>query len=354
MSTLLTETGLKLFGRFELQPSHTATPFIEQAQQWPTTLWEAIVEAGMPYAMLAEKHGGFGFEETEIFDLLALAARYDTPVPLGETLLANWLFAQAGLPLTEKPCAIVSGLTFSKASNPHRISGRSVRVPFGRHLSCIAALANSDDGSPYLIQINNKVSCETLSHNLSGEARDTVVFDIPIESASIKPLPITAKMLYSRCALLRASAMSGAMEAALERCVSYANERKQFGRPIGKFQAIQHYLATMASEVAAVRMAVTSASRLWNQGDQFLLASAAAKVRAGEAAGIVIKHAHQIHGAIGFSWEYALHPLTRKLWAWREEYGNETYWSEYIGEYLIEQGPNSLWPNLTYTAEAMQ
>jgi alkylation response protein AidB-like acyl-CoA dehydrogenase len=147
---------------------------------------------------------------------------------------------------------------------------------------------------------------------------------------------------------MRAAQMGGAMEAALEYATQYANDRVQFGRPIGKFQAIQHQIALLAEEAAAAQMAVDSAaSRFAERRPDAELAAAAAKIRAGEAAGKITEIAHQVHGAIGFTEEHTLHYLTRRLWSWRDEFGNETYWAGVLGRHIVDAGAAGLWPLIT-------
>jgi alkylation response protein AidB-like acyl-CoA dehydrogenase len=77
------------------------------------------------------------------------------------------------------------------------------------------------------------------------------------------------------------------------------------------------------------------------------LALAAAKIRAGEAAGAVAEIAHQVHGAIGFTEEHSLHYLTRRLWSWRDEFGHEGFWAAELGRRVAEAGPDQLWPLIT-------
>src|SRR5690606_3904796 len=84
----------------------------------------------------------------------------------------------------------------------------------------------------------------------------------------------------------------------------------------------------------------------------FCLKAGAAKLRAGEAAGVCAAIAHQAHGAIGVTREYSLHPLTRRLWSWRDEYGSEAYWAERIGKAAMAEGADRLWSWLTQTGEA--
>ena len=127
--------------------------------------------------------------------------------------------------------------------------------------------------------------------------------------------------------------MSGALRRVLDMTVAYATQRRQFKVAISRFQAVQQMLAAMAGEVEAATAAVASAveqptpSRI-----------AAAKVRAGDAAGQVASLAHQVHGAIGVTEEYHLHHLTRRLWAWRDEFGNEARHARALGEALAVAG----------------
>ena len=80
------------------------------------------------------------------------------------------------------------------------------------------------------------------------------------------------------------------------------------------------------------------------------LAIAAAKLRTGEAAGNGAAIAHQVHGAMGFTQEYPLHYATRRLWSWRDEFGNESYWAERLGAMLLARGGDALWLDLTARA----
>jgi|TARA_B110000967_G_scaffold42674_1_gene42668 acyl-CoA dehydrogenase len=118
--------------------------------------------------------------------------------------------------------------------------------------------------------------------------------------------------------------------------VNYVNIREQFGRPIAKFQAIQHHFAALAGEVASIACTADVArlsliKNKFNSNDTDI-AIASAKVRAGISGAKVIRIAHQVHGAIGFTDEYKLHRFTRRIWSWREELGNEMIWSRRLGQ----------------------
>ena len=140
--------------------------------------------------------------------------------------------------------------------------------------------------------------------------------------------------------------MAGAIESLLQQCVRYSTERRQFGRPIGNFQAIQHNLAVLAGHAAAASIAAERAFAAADSGN-LAFHVAAAKIRAGEAAGIAAGLAHAVHGAIGFTYEHSLHFATRRLWSWRAEFGGESHWSAELGRHVTARGADLLWPDLT-------
>lgn len=144
-------------------------------------------------------------------------------------------------------------------------------------------------------------------------------------------------------AFARTCQIAGALDAALSLSVTYVNERQQFGRPLGKFQAVQQSLASFACEAAAANCAAMGAAQALDCGDaEFEIA--AAKLRANRAVEVGTTVAHQVHGAIGFTQEYSLHHLTRRLWQWRSEFGNDAYWSRKLGSAVAKRGADSFWP----------
>lgn len=145
-----------------------------------------------------------------------------------------------------------------------------------------------------------------------------------------------------RGALVRAVQMAGALERVRELSVQYAAERRQFGQPLNRFQAIQQQLAELAAEVALANAAVDQAV-----ADPSAERVAVAKVVAGQAAGRAAAIAHQVHGAIGFTHEHRLHRFTTCLWRWRDEFGTEASWSETLGGRVVDAGGDALWATVT-------
>lgn len=299
---------------------------------WPAALWQAIEEAGFALALLPEEDGGFGLTPEEAVEPLRIAASVAAPVPLAETMLANWLLARAGLPLAEGPAAVAFGAAKG--------------VPFGRHLALLVLCEGTGEGC----RISSlPVAGGDWRHgtSIAGEPRDDL--DTLPQATGTAHLGLNPQVPRAIAAALRAQQIAGAVQAVLEMTTRYAGERVQFGRALGKFQAIQQYLAVMAGETAAAgaaaQMAALALPLAGLHPERLILLAAAAKIRTGEAAGKAADLAHQIHGAIGFSQDYPLHRLTRRLWSWRDDDGREAEWSAMLGAALTKGGP--LWPQIT-------
>ena len=188
--------------------------------------------------------------------------------------------------------------------------------------------------------------------SIAREPRDHVVFNGASGVSATFPTASDNSPARLLGALIRSAQMAVSMRKALDMTVQYATERLQFGRPIAKFQAIQHYLAIIAGEYAAA-LAITGAAeqsfiRSVEKGQTLdMLPIASAKVRTGEAANIICSLAHQIHGAIGFTEEYILHRFTHRLWSWRNDYGTESEWAVQLGNIAAKRGADEIWSDLT-------
>jgi alkylation response protein AidB-like acyl-CoA dehydrogenase len=188
----------------------------------------------------------------------------------------------------------------------------------------------------------------TPGRNLASEPRDTVVLDsVTAEHAAPAGAGVTGEALRLRGALARSILMAGALERILELAIERARERVQFGRKIGQFQAVQHEIARLGGEVAAAVAAALSAAGAMERGGEVTLAVASAKIRTAQAAREGALIAHQVHGAIGVTDEHALHHSTLRLWAWREEFGNEAEWATALGGAVQKGGAGQFWPALT-------
>jgi acyl-CoA dehydrogenase len=313
---------------------------------WPRELWRLVEEAGFADA-LGEASGLAGI--VDAVAILRAAGRHAAPLPLAETMLARFALAAASLrapagPLTLAPVASDDVLSLRRDPDGWHLSGVARGVPWAREAARIVIVA----GGMVALVAPEEADIRRAA-NLAGEPRDTVTFDHSLAADAAAPLPqgTDADLLHRLGAICRAAQMAGALEAALALTVQYASDRVQFGRPIGKFQAIQQQLAQFAEQVAAATVAVTAAADAVAAGGDAFFAAAVAKIRAGEAAGKSSDVAHQVHGAIGFTHEHRLHHLTRRLWSWRDEFGVESEWSIELGRRVASQGAEAFWPLLT-------
>ncbi len=316
---------------------------------WPEALWAMVEEAGLPRAMIAEEKGGAGLAPAEALSLLRRAGYHALPLPLGETMLANGLWVASGGepiagPATLAPTMAGAAVEITAAGGKTALHGRLTGVPWGERATLLV-LARDANGNDHLALLPPPAIPPAQKRNLAGEPRPDLLLDGAI-AAAIRPAPPLAKSgMLALGAALRAQQMVGAMEHALDHALTYANERQQFGRPIGRFQAVQHMLAEAAGQFAAATAAADGVLAAFAEGD-ILIAAAMAKARIGEAAGKVAEITHQVHGAMGFTQEHTLHFLTRRLWSWRDEFGNEAEWQRLIGRRVLAAGGAALWPML--------
>ena len=177
--------------------------------------------------------------------------------------------------------------------------------------------------------------------NAAGEPRDDIRFEDAPGTAG--PRGAQSLRMLSMGALARAAQIAGACRSALTLSLTHVADRQQFGRPISKFQTIQHALASLAEQVQAAESASRAAfDSLARGGGELEIGSA--KIVANMAAEQAVAIAHQVHGAIGFTWEYDLHHATRRLLAWGTEFGNLSHWNGVVGSLAAAQGPRGLWP----------
>jgi acyl-CoA dehydrogenase len=184
--------------------------------------------------------------------------------------------------------------------------------------------------------------------NMADEPRDTLDLGRARIVAAAQ-MNGAVRVVEADGALLRAVQLAGALSRVLDHSLTWAGDRVQFGKPISKFQAIQHLMAQLAAETAAASAAVDMAVEASVAApDRF--AVAVAKARAGEAAGKGSAIAHQAFGAMGFTREHQLQYATRRLWSWRDEFGGEAYWQAELGRTIAAKGADRLWATLTEKA----
>ena len=321
---------------------------------WPGALWDALEESALTRAWIPEGLGGPGTGLADGFAIVRLAGTHAVPAPLAETLLAGWLASEADLEAPEGPLTVAPVDTASSIGlDGDALVGSATRVPYARACGHLAVVFREGDAGTRGVAIVERAACAVEpGTSLAGEPSDTVFLDGVIPIARSAPTAVNlAERLRRMGAAMRAEQMAGALEGCLEQSLRYAADRHQFGRPIAKFQAVQHNLAVLAGEVAAATTsadaAVSAIARHGIDDDRAFVAVATAKIRGGQAAGAGAGIAHQVHGAMGFTREYSLQHRTRRLWAWRDEFDPETVWAIELGRHVAESGGDALWATVT-------
>jgi len=350
LQTILSETCTRLF------TDRATTAVLEGAEkgEWPAALWQALEENGLTLPQVPEARGGAGGSWTDAFVVLMAAGRFAAPVPLAETMLAGAILAEAGLdaplgPMTVAPVHIDEGLTLARQGGGWALSGRASRVPWGARAEHVVVVADGG-GSPMVALVAGGGAKAEADASLAREPRDTLVWSgAPVVAAAPLRGRLGKQPVWAGGALVRSAQMAGGLEFLLAQSAKYVTERKQFGRPLAAFQAIQQNLALLAGHTAAAGMAAQQAFHAVDrtgEGDDASFEIAVAKVRTGEAAGLGAGIAHQAHGAIGFTYEHSLHFVTRRLWSWRAEFGAESHWSVALGREVAARGADALWPHM--------
>jgi len=281
-------------------------------------LTAAIEEAGFLEFLAPEERGGAGAGWRDFHAVVALFGTWAVPIPLAQTLAARTLITD------EPPAGLITYAPVLVRMPDGALHAQ--QVPGGRMAAHVIGALGDDlvllrtaDAHEVPSGVHGSLSASFLWKTGAGQ-----VLHGPARAVDLQPL----------AALLHAGLMAGALKRTFDLTMDYANERVQFGKPIGKFQAIQHHLAVMAEHVAAATMAVEAA---FSTDSAFPTPSACAvaKARTSEAAQLVASIAHAVHGAIGITEEYDLQLFTRRLHEWRVAHGSEQYWHRELGRLFI-------------------
>lgn len=280
-------------------------------------LWDELVQSGFLDALVSEEAGGAGLAMGDMEPLFEALGAFAVPAPVAETMVARKLLADAGQAWPEGPIAFATAKAGQEVVVPFGMVAEHVLIDTGEAL----VLAGAADGQPVPTGVRGSI-----------DAR--MRWDAPAGVA----LPALDGGLRAVAAVLRAASIAGAAARLLDMTVAYANERVQFGKPIGRQQALQQNMAVMAEETVACRLA----AQLGCAGGVIpsLAAAATAKSMTSAAAGRIAATAHAVHGAIGISEEHDLQLLSRRLYEWRLAEGSEGYWNRLLGQARLasEQG----------------
>lgn len=322
INQILTDAARQLFTD-AVTPAHVRA--IEGGEE-TAALWQAFEDAGFPDALVPEEQGGSGLALADVHGLLEACGEFVVPLPLADTVLARGLLSLQGRNVPAGSTVFGVGRLGADGSlrcslvRFGRVAGH-VLVHDGAMLRVLAVADAVRKPAAFCLDAALEWPADVVGKADAFEPHDTqdsVLDDAPLLLAAL-----------SACVQL-----GGALQAVFNRTLQYANDRQQFGRPIGKFQAIQHQLAVMSEHVFAARMAsqlAVSAGRVLPDANRVAIG----KASTGEAAVAVAALSHSIHGAIGFTEEYDLQLYTRRLHQWRQTGGTESFWHERLGSAAI-------------------
>ncbi len=301
----------------------------EQAQQavieaaengaFPDALWQSLGELGFLDLLVSADAGGTGGDWEDAAVTMRSAGYYAAPGPIAETMVANFLLASAGRAPVKIAGLLIGdhdcGAWLRSCDVILRVSGNQI------------ALLSADD----LLEEAGGLSGEPYARL----SKATVLGTLELADAEM--------IARGGLAILRSAQMAGAMDWCIERSTEYALERSQFGKPLAKLQIVQQYLAETAGELVAADALVTAAA---HAGPFAAMLVGAARARCADAADVVFARCHQVHGAIGFSREYALNYRSRRLIGWRDEARSTTFWRKRLGDLVLDTN-DDVWKTVT-------
>ena len=297
---------------------------IDHGGDW-SFLWQQIEKNGFVNMMLEESHDGASISFQNLFEYARFCGQLALPNPLIQSIIfkrcrENVFDERDLLPIT---------FAIKKQTDDSKVISAE-NIPFGRFSKSVLVYeSHTKHRQIALLPVHTVKNTNSSFKNLSyldcdweDGLAEAVKLDSPYDWHSIG-------------AAVTASLIAGALESLLELTLQYAKDRKQFGRAIGKFQAIQQQISVLTELAALAKTAAQLAFQTENIEQLDQLQCAIAKAQCSVAATKCVKIAHAIHGAIGVTAEYQLQLFTRRLLEWSHDYGNAEYWHGIIGEDLI-------------------
>lgn len=325
-------------------------------------LWEAMAQLGWHGIAVPERYGGAGLGVVELAFLVEEMGRVLLPGPFVANALCGAVLTSAGteeqrlryLPglaagqAIHTPASLgeasewqpdASGLQARPTGKGVALTGTKLFVPCAGSADYLHAWAG-DEGGTLVVAVVSQGAPGMTPRKLATIARDhqyavnfeTVEVDredlIAVDTA-------TARRWTNLAATLECAYLLGLAERSLELAVAYAKERRQFGQPIGAFQAVQHRAANMRIDVDGMRVVTYRASWSIDADDpEEDNAVAVAKAFCSDASRRVVGHAQQIHGGVGFTREYPAQLYFRRQKRGEIAWGDAAYHRERLAELL--------------------
>lgn len=315
----------------------------------PTQFLKALEEFGVYLVGIDEAEGGSGFEKKHGMDLAVIAGKYALPIPFTAILFSNWVAYREKL---DSKGHLSSGPFDQKVridNGEKELVNGTIENMYGYiEGNDVLVLGTNQRGEDYLVLLDSSQIDFKIKHNLANEP--VYSFELANHSPKlVKPIESSVvKYYFSLQLLLNLAVATGALKKIFELTIEHANTRVQFGKRIGSFQMSKNNLSIMAESVKQAEIMTLSCieSLRDDLDDLSYLELMVAKLKVCEAISTATPIAHQIHAAMGYTQEHILHYFTRKLWSLREEYQSESYWSQEISRFVLEE-EKGLWEIVT-------
>jgi acyl-CoA dehydrogenase len=334
-STLLFDTAQRVFSEY-CGPAVLAAA---EARVFPSQLWAHLAGIGLLDMLRPESDGGVQAAPSVFAGVMRIAGRFAAPAPIAETMIARCILAQVDhAQWSDHALLAIEGWQYTQG----RLTGtvRQSNDPPA------VLIIHDDPKSTFLAVVPFDEFQSGARRNIAGEH----LLELSIErnrvmQSAVQVDPSLHRLAEHYLSLARAALIVGATETAMQLSLTYAVDRVQFGRSIGKFQAVQQLLACLAGAVAASSAITMAAARAMDRGGGEVLLEAA-RIRLGDAVDSVAAITHQVHGAIGFTQEYQLQYFTRRLMAWRDEGAPTAGVRQRFAARFAHCAADELWPTL--------
>jgi len=323
-------------------------------------LWSSMARLGWLGTAIPERHSGTGLGPVELLILAEEAGRVLLPEPLIENLLCAALLMVAGTGEQQarhlqaiaegreihtwailessanwRPTAIQMRPTGAPGGGS--ISGSKLFVPFAGNADVIQLWTVGLDGDFAVVLVPS--SRQGLGvERMETSARDHQ-FEVALDGLEfaegdvLRPDSLAVQRWWNLATVLECGYLLGLAQRSLEMTVNYARDRRQFGQPIGAFQAVQHRAANMRIDVDAMRVAVYRAAWLCAQDSHEQDAAVAiAKAFCSDASRRVVGNAQQVHGGVGFTRDYPAQLYFRRQKRSELRWGDAAFHRERLSE----------------------
>lgn len=326
------------------------------------SLWKGIAELGWLGVAIPEEYGGAGFGYLELAMIAGEIGQAIAPIPFGSTVyLAGEAIARAGS--DEQKKRYLTGIaagdmigtlatneklgTLTEASiettfEGGKLNGTKIPVPDGDLADFVIVLAKEGTGLSLVVVdlAQAGVECTRLRSIDPTRSQARIVFnDASAERLGDAGAGWTiAQDVITRAAVLMAFEQLGSVDRAFQITFDFLMNRFAFGRPIASFQALKHRMADLYADREIARSnCFWAAWALENDEDELESAAASAKISATDAFENMVVEMIEMHGGVGFTWEYDCHLFYRRSKALALTLGSVSEWREKLITRLIEQ-----------------